>query len=63
MAKDYNNQEGPLSMSGKNIHLSAMAMGIIAIVAGILVIFWWSVARFIIGVFLIVWGILNIINK
>ncbi len=50
-------------MSGKNIHLSAMAMGIIAIVAGILVIFWWSVARFIIGVFLIVWGILNIINK
>lgn len=63
MAKDYNNQEEPLSMSGKNIHLSAMAMGIIAIVAGILVIFWWSVARFIIGVFLIVWGILNIINK
>ena len=50
-------------MSGKNIHLSTMAMGIIAIIAGIMVIFWWSVAQFIIGVFLIVWGILSIINK
>jgi uncharacterized membrane protein HdeD (DUF308 family) len=50
-------------MSKKTITLSPLAMGIIAIIAGILVIFWWSYAQFIIGVFLIVWGILSIINK
>jgi len=47
----------------KTITLGSVAMGIIAIVAGILVIFYFEYAKFIIGVFLIVWGILSIINK
>lgn len=50
-------------MAKRTITLSNVAMGVIAIIAGILVIFWWSIAQFVIGVFLIVWGILSIINK
>ena len=50
-------------MSPKNITLSSMAMGIIAIVAGVMVLFWWDIAKFILGIFLIIWGILSIINK
>lgn len=50
-------------MSKKTITISSMAMGIIAIVAGVMVIFWWHIAQFILGIFLIVWGVLSIINK
>ena len=50
-------------MSKKTITISSMAMGIIAIVAGIMVLFWWDVARFILGIFLIIWGVLNFANK
>ncbi len=50
-------------MAKRTITLGSVAMGVIAIVAGVLVIFWWSLAQYIIGVFLIVWGILSIINS
>ena len=60
---NFKYKEDCFPMSKKTITLSPVAMGIIAIIAGILVIFWWSYAQFIIGVFLIVWGILSIINK
>lgn len=50
-------------MAKKNITLSNVALGVIAIIAGVLVIFWWYLAQYIIGIFLIVWGILSIMNK
>ena len=50
-------------MAKKTITLGNVAMGIIAIVAGILVIFYFEYAKFILGIFLIVWGTISIINK
>ncbi len=50
-------------MAKKGISISGAAMGIIAIVAGILVIFSWALAKWIIGIFLIVWGVLAIIDR
>ncbi|MBN1376677.1 MAG: hypothetical protein JXA01_11075 [Dehalococcoidia bacterium] len=50
-------------MSKNSITLDNVALGIIAIVAGVLVIFFWHLAQYIIGIFLIVWGILNVIKK
>ena len=50
-------------MTKKTITLSNIVMAVIVIVAGILVIFWFEYAKFIIGIFLIVWGILSLINK
>jgi len=50
-------------MAKKGISISGVAMGIIAIMAGILVIFSWALAKWIIGIFLIVWGVLAIIDK
>ena len=50
-------------MDKKIIIVSGLAMGILAIVAGILVLIWPEFVRWIIGIFLIVWGILAIINR
>jgi hypothetical protein len=50
-------------MANKNVALSGTALAVIAIVAGIMVLFWWDYARFIIGIFLIVWGILSLMKK
>jgi uncharacterized membrane protein HdeD (DUF308 family) len=50
-------------MAKKTITLGNVAIGIIAIIAGVLVIFQWYLAQYIIGIFLIVWGVLSIINK
>lgn len=50
-------------MSKNSITLDNVALGIIAIVAGVLVIFLWNLAQYIIGIFLIVWGILSLIKK
>ncbi|UCH52106.1 MAG: DUF3096 domain-containing protein [Chloroflexota bacterium] len=38
-------------------------MAILAIIAGVLVLFWFSLAQWIIGIFLIVWGILALVNR
>ena len=41
----------------------SIIMGILAIVAGLLVLLWPDLVRWVIGIFLIVWGVLAIIGK
>jgi uncharacterized membrane protein HdeD (DUF308 family) len=41
----------------------SIIMGILAIVAGLLVLIWPDLVRWVIGIFLIVWGVLAIIGK
>ena len=41
----------------------SILMGILAIVAGLLVLIWPDLVRWVIGIFLIVWGVLAIIDK
>ena len=50
-------------MAKKSITISSVAAGIIAIIAGVLILLNWLPLYLIVGVFLIVWGILAIINK
>jgi uncharacterized membrane protein HdeD (DUF308 family) len=41
----------------------SIIMGILAIVAGLLVLIWPDLVRWVIGIFLIVWGVLAVIGK
>jgi uncharacterized membrane protein HdeD (DUF308 family) len=41
----------------------SILMGILAIVAGLLVLIWPDLVRWVIGIFLIVWGVLAVIDK
>jgi uncharacterized membrane protein HdeD (DUF308 family) len=41
----------------------SIIMGILAIVAGLLVLIWPEFVRWVIGIFLIVWGVLAIMGK
>ena len=50
-------------MAKSHFNLSNTAKAVLAIIAGILCIFWFSAAQWIIGIFLIVWGILALIDK
>ena len=50
-------------MNTKSLSVSGVAMGILAVVAGLLVLIWPELVRWIIGIFLIVWGVLAITNK
>ena len=50
-------------MDTKSISVSGVALGILAIVAGLLVLVRPELVRWIIGIFLIVWGILAVMNK
>ena len=50
-------------MAKKSISVSGVAMGIIAIVAGVLTLFKWLPLYLVVGIFLIVWGVLAIIDK
>jgi hypothetical protein len=50
-------------MAKKSITISGMVAGIIAIVAGALILFNWLPLNVVVGVFLIVWGVLALINK
>jgi uncharacterized membrane protein HdeD (DUF308 family) len=50
-------------MAKKSVTISGTAMGVLAIVAGILILIWPSFVQWIVGIFLIVWGILAVINK
>jgi uncharacterized membrane protein HdeD (DUF308 family) len=50
-------------MDTKSISINGVAMGVLAIVAGVLVLIWPELVRWIIGIFLIVWGILAVMNK
>ena len=40
-----------------------LLMGVLAIVAGVLVIIWPELIRWIIGIFLIVWGIMTVLGN
>ena len=50
-------------MAKKSITISGMVAGIIAIIAGVLILFNWLPLQIIVGIFLIVWGVLALINK
>ena len=50
-------------MDTKNISISGVAMGILALIAGLLVLFWFEAARWVLGIFIIIWGVLAIINR
>ena len=50
-------------MAKKGISISGAVMGIIAIVAGILILFKWLPLYLVVGIFLVVWGVLAIIDK
>lgn len=50
-------------MAKKGISLSGVAMGVIAVVAGVLILFEWLPLYLVVGIFLIVWGVLAIIDK
>lgn len=50
-------------MAKGGITISGTVIAILAIIAGILVIFWFDIARWVLGIFLIVWGILSLIKK
>jgi len=49
-------------MAKRSISISGWVMGIIAIVAGILVLVWPAFVQWIVGIFLIVWGVLALIT-
>jgi len=42
---------------------SKMVLGIIAIVAGLLCLFWFSALQWIVGIFLVIWGIVTLLEK
>ena len=50
-------------MAKKSITISGVVAGIIAIVAGVLILLQWLPLYIVVGVFLIVWGVLAFINK
>jgi hypothetical protein len=50
-------------MAKKSITISGVVAGIIAIVAGVLILLQWLPLYIIVGVFLIVWGVLAFINR
>ncbi|MCX6003023.1 MAG: DUF3096 domain-containing protein [Chloroflexi bacterium] len=50
-------------MNTKSILVSGVAVGILAVVAGLLVLIWPELVRWVIGIFLIVWGVLTIVNR
>jgi uncharacterized membrane protein HdeD (DUF308 family) len=50
-------------MAKKSITISGAAMAVLAIIAGIIVLFWFDAVRWVLGIFLIVWGVLALINK
>ena len=50
-------------MAKKGITISGVAMGIIAIIAGILILFKWLPLYLVVGIFLIVWGVLALLNR
>jgi uncharacterized membrane protein HdeD (DUF308 family) len=54
---------GPHLMASKHFTMSTVAKAVLAIIAGVLCIFWFDMARWIIGIFLIVWGILALVDR
>jgi hypothetical protein len=50
-------------MASKTFTVSGTTMAILAIIAGILVLIWPDFVRWILGAFLIAWGVLALINR
>jgi hypothetical protein len=50
-------------MAKKGITISGTVIARLAIIAGILVLFWFDAVKWVLGIFLIVWGVLALINK
>jgi uncharacterized membrane protein HdeD (DUF308 family) len=50
-------------MAGSSFHASGLLIAILAIIAGILILLNWLSVQLIIGIFLIVWGILELVGK
>jgi len=50
-------------MARKGFAISGLAAGIIALIAGVLILFQWLPLYLVVGIFLIVWGILAILNR
>ena len=50
-------------MASKQFHLSTVARAIIAIIAGVICLIWPGMAIWVLGIFLIVWGILTLIDR
>jgi cytochrome c biogenesis protein CcdA len=46
-----------------DMRMSNMTMAILAIIAGVLVLVWPDLMRWIVGIFLIVWGLLTLLGK
>jgi len=46
-----------------SLGVSKWVLGIIAIVAGLLCLFWFSALQWIVGLFLIIWGIITLLQK
>ena len=50
-------------MAGSNVSAMKIALGALAVIVGILIIVWGDFARWVIGGFFIVWGVLTLLNK
>ena len=50
-------------MAGKGFQLSGTVIAILAIIAGLLILFGWLPLQWVVGIFFIVWGILELIGK
>jgi hypothetical protein len=50
-------------MAGSGFQLSGTLIAILAIIAGVIILFGWISVQLVIGIFLIVWGILSLIGK
>jgi uncharacterized membrane protein HdeD (DUF308 family) len=50
-------------MAKRNFSISSTAMAILAIIAGFLVLIWPDFIRWVVGIFLIVWGVLALIDR
>jgi uncharacterized membrane protein HdeD (DUF308 family) len=50
-------------MANRHLSMSNTAKAVLAIIAGVLLIFWFDMAKWILGIFLIVWGILALIDR
>jgi len=50
-------------MAGKGFQLSGTIIAILAIIAGVLILFNWLPVQWVVGIFFIVWGVLELIGK
>jgi len=59
----FQGRKESITMAKKSFSISSTAMAILAIIAGVLVLFWPSFIQWVVGIFLIVWGVLALIDR